>query len=468
VGAIFPPSATATSVACDGVRWSQDASNVTTVTEGTDVVAVGSAGVQQADLAVGTWSVASGGSTALGSTAQPACIAVNNNKVYIVDGTSSVVLDPVNKTATGWNSRTGGTFPAGCQIVVAWRGRAVLARQLTNKQAWYMGALGDWENFDYASAATATKAYTGTLGEIGQPKEPITALIPFRDDYLVFGCANALYVLEGDPGAGGVLLNLTEQVGVLNQQCWAFSDTGILYFLGAGGLYAMQPSTRQYTPVAERRVSEYLEKVDTSAFVVSMTYSATEKGVYIFRTPIGGGVGDHLFIDLPLDGVFKDRYPAVQQPLAVAKLEGGSDPTVGFYLMGSDGYLRYHKAGQLSDDGTAVDSWVEIGPLELGDGWLNCMAHEVQACGVIGSGTLAWQWFVGESPEEVMASSTPAYDSTAAGTSWALGAGWQFPTGLRLTGAAHKIRVMNNTTDESWSLERLEVSYQPLARRRDA
>ena len=121
------------------------------------------------------------------------------------------VVDPDDEDDTEkwyletWDTKPDlGDIPRNCPLIARYRDRLVLAAGINGEHLFYMSRIGDPYDFDYgegqpgsAIAGAPTKA--GTLGE------PIRALAPWRDDYLLFGCTNSLWVMRGDLGFGGQL-----------------------------------------------------------------------------------------------------------------------------------------------------------------------------------------------------------------------------------------------------------------------
>lgn len=447
------------------------------VTENEPIVAVYTAGrVDIADIDADTLSLTTG--SGLGGVL-PSGFTFNG-KFYAVDGTDAVITDPSTLSNASWAnlvvSGGFGSFPTGCRLAALWRGRAVLARTSTQPSNWFMSRVAFPLDFDYlnsnANGGTSTAANFGTNADVGQPGDIITALIPFSDDYLIFGCANSIWMLEGDPSYGGAVQNLTYRSGIVGPRAWAFDDEGNLYFVGQSGLYIIRRGTKDPVNVTGRRLINLLDALPLDQTLVQLGWDAAGGYLNVYLTPTDGAtVGTHCIYDPQSaqgGALWLDRYPVDFGPWSVAEIVGSSDDDRRLLIGGSDGYIRRPSDSAFTDDGTAIDSWVEIGPFQLGGGSVYSMAQEIQAMLGAGSAPVTWYWFTADSPEEVAALD---FGSEVASGTWSNPGstnGFQTPVGLRQTGGAHKIRIRQNTntSTDTWSLEQIRAVIMPTGRRR--
>jgi len=133
---------------------------------------------------------------------------------------------------------TFGSLPAKAYLGCLYRGRVVLSGNPNYPHQWYMSRQADiW---DYAYLANdAQSPVVGNNTDAGEVGDIITALISYKDDYLIFGCASSIWVLRGDPAAGGSLDEVDLTVGVFGANSWCFDGDGNLYFWGTNGIYVM-------------------------------------------------------------------------------------------------------------------------------------------------------------------------------------------------------------------------------------
>lgn len=457
---------------------------VTSVSAGTDIVAFTPAAVQVADFAsLNAWTTCSG----TGPSTANIEYALLNNKMYVVDGFSQFVVDPITKTIQPWTAKLG-TVPAACQLACTYRGRVVIARQNSNTSIWYASRINDPLDYDFGATDLTAKAILGTNATVGQPPDPITCLIPFADDYLLFGCLSQIWVLQGDPGAGGSIQNLSFQTGIIGPRSWCKDDAGNLYFVGTGGLYVMARTTREFKNVGGKRLTTLLDSINATDNLIQMGYDNLRQTVHVFVTPnqtvetSAQTAGLHIVFDPTLDAFWLDKYPITFGPFSVIHTSGPAPEQRRFWIGGNDGYFRKPTDSAYDDDGTAIDSWFLSAAIELGDGQLESIAQEIQATGAVQtgaggaltSGTVDWYWRTGDSCAEVAALAfAPTYNGAASVTYTATGTwfsgtdeGFQTPTGMRATGGAHQLGVRLSSSSTRFSLDSISALIIPTGRKR--
>jgi hypothetical protein len=209
-------------------------------------------------------------------------------KVWAVDGEQSLIIDPFRRTIDDWKEaveeRGAGLFPENCMLAALYRGRAVLARQPDNLSIWYMSRMGNPLDYDIGQIPIATASVAGTANEIGVPADALTALIPVGDDYMLFGCRSSIWAMQGDPSYGGALFPVTRMTGVLGPKSWCFDHHGILYFLGARGLYRMAGIDLPQS-ISDDRLVDTLSRIDVNTRTIHLAYDPHRREVNIFITP---------------------------------------------------------------------------------------------------------------------------------------------------------------------------------------
>ena len=128
----------------------------------------------------------------------------------------------------------------------------------------------------------------------------------------------------------------------------------------------------------------------------------------------------------------------------------GDDPLDRTLLLGSwDGYVRSVSYDSDDDDGTAIDSYVLIGPLQMEE------MIPILLTGLSGvlSNTAANVTFsvhAGDSAEEALAA-TAVYSGI-------LGAGRNRWSRRRVTGHSIYVKLQNSVLDETWAMEAIHVT----------
>lgn len=386
-------------------------------------------------------------------------------KFYAVDGSRSIIVDPTLLTSTSWVA-TAGTLPAGCRIGCLYRGRGVLARQDASDSAWFMSRVFDLLDWDYGSAVSpSTVAVAGTNADVGQPGDTITALIPFSDDYLIFGCSSSIWMLEGDPGYGGALQPVSYQTGVLGPRAWCFDEHGNLYFMGSNGLYRMLRGSRDPELVSGRRLATLLDRVNTSTTLVQCVYDSFKGEVQIFLTPAtGASAGTHVIYSVREDAFWPDQYPTRFGPFSAAQITGSADEDRRFIIGGDDGYIRRPKDTVYSDDGDAPSCRLRFAPLSLAGGEIESLLTEFRAVGQTSSGAVTYYWLSADSAADMAL--VQVGSASASGALFGGAAGYQAPVRLRIRGGAHALVLAQNSASLTFALEKVSAMLAPAGRRR--
>jgi hypothetical protein len=300
---------------------------------------------------------------------------------------------------------TAGTIPLGCMAIARYRGRLVLAGALSNPHQRYMSKVGVFTDFDYASTSPLG-AVTGTLAPAFALGEPITALITTGDECLVFGCPTSLWILRGDPkSAGGHIDNLSEEVGIVSHGAWCRTPENAIVFLSHDGLYMSYggcDDRARPQSLSRERIPTDLLNVNRSTKIVNMAYDTFRRGVRIFIVPTDFSAGSAWFFDWENKAFWPESYPAAMQPTAIhARRDFPSDQSV-VLLGGTDGYVRWNRTNQTTDDGTAIASYLWYGPLGFGRGFTESRVDELHATLANNSGNVDWTLYAGSGPEEAL------------------------------------------------------------------
>lgn len=403
--------------------------------------------------------------------------ATLNRKVYAVDGYNSAIVQPDTTPSPNayeallWSSAvTAGTLPTSCKLICVYRGRIVLANQTATPSVWYMSRVNDPLDWDYGSSVSpSTKAYAGTNAAVGQPADAITALIPWNDDYLIFGGSSSLYRMTGDPGTNGAIDTVSNRTGVLGPRAWCFDDKGNLFFLGAGGLYVIPHGTMEPQLVTGKRLNDVWDAIDTEKILVQLAWDAKNQYVHIFLTPLddslGPVAGTHVVYDVTQDAPWLDQYPAAFGPTSVLEIDGPNPEDRRFLLGGWDGAIRRPDDSATSDDGQAIQTLLRFQPVEMALGSVQVMARQLNAFGSADSGPVTWSLLMGQSPAEISRAAISSARRT--GTFFENGNyGAQDQVGLRERGPCMQLVLQQTSGSTRWGLERISVAIEPFGLRR--
>ncbi len=394
------------------------------------------------------------------------------NKFYCADGLTSTIVDLALRTVAPWTGVSGTDWDR-CRYAAPFRRRMFIAGQADKPSAWYCSRMNDPTDYNFGAPDPTAKAYLGAAPEIGQPGDDITGLIPWRDDYLLFGCRDSFWILRGDPGFGGRMDVLFRGCGLLTQEAHAFDHRGGLYFLAPGGLMYLAQGSSRPVEIARERLGDVLSEVDLTTTRPSMAFDVQRTLLYVYLTPTNGStnvvhvVYDPMSEDVNVDGgVFLDAFGTVgHQPRAVVSVVAENDDDRQVLLGCQDGFVRRFSDTQLTDDGTTIDAWVKMSPLEVGDGSARGMLHELQCTLNAGSGPVAWRLQGASSAVEANAIDIGTA-GLASGTWGSVAAGFQQPVRLRHCAGALQVTLRQQTTGAGFELDRIVGVVSARGRRR--
>ena len=278
------------------------------------------------------------------------------------------VLDAKGKSFTLWTATAGkGTVPAGNPLIARYRDRMVLAGARHNPIVWQMSRQGDPLDWDFAGdAEDVQKAVLGTSAEAGDIAEPITALIAYDDDNLIFGARHSLWLLRGDPLFGGQIDNLSETVGILDGNAWCRVSDGSICFLSRDGLYMMSGVQAGPQSASRERMPEELRDIDSELYHINIEWDVRDRGVHIFITPKDTRVVKCFWFDWTSKSFYPAQYASDHMPITTLAHEGSFSERTAVLMGCKDGYVRRHHDLFDNDDGTAITSKVVYGPFRPG------------------------------------------------------------------------------------------------------
>ena len=376
----------------------------------------------------------------------------SNSQLTLIDQTADADCSDVTYKLE-WTSDYYGIPPLGCPLCCTYRGSLMLAGP---GAIWYKGRVLNPNDWDYGyDPADPSRAVGGTSTTTGGIPDPLLALMPHSDDYLIFGCQRSLWLLTGDPAYGGQITNLSREIGVLGPDAWCNLPDGSMVILSSDGVYKIAAGGASYpTPISRSLLPAELLDVDWVNNTVSMCFDVRDRGIHLFVTPVGGTAGTHYFIDLTTGSFWPVTLPNAMQPAAMVRYSSGSTIPPKVILGCHDGYLRNYSANAITDDGTAFSSVVVYGPFSIGGP--GYVGEILQIFGTLDSNgqDVAWGIFPGDNAQAAVASAVSA--GVASGAPWngtwaAAASHRQFP---RASGAALVVMVSGTY---GWAIEGILV-----------
>lgn len=139
---------------------------------------------------------------------------------------------------------------------------------------------GDYADWDYgADTEDQARAFAIQLSEAGEIGGDVVALVPHKDAFLLAATSNSLWVVSGDPTAGGSMRNVSRGVGMVSARAWCKDHMDRVYFLSSHGLYTVGADGQGLQAVSENSIPVELTGVDNEDTVLA--YNHPDRGVYI-------------------------------------------------------------------------------------------------------------------------------------------------------------------------------------------
>lgn len=208
-----------------------------------------------------------------------------NDYFYFVDGTNyvKVLLTATVGPASVWGSLVGPTGPFRtdpvsspdgdrARLICRWGARLVLAGYSQTPHVWYAcspdqpytgaPAVDGWDPALWSGAITGVSS-----GDYGTIPDPITAIFPFAQSGLMFGCTGSMHFLTTDPlfEESVNLVSLSRTIGIAGQRAWCIGPEKSAYILATDGLYRVDANTfnlNRASRVSAGRLDSFFLRLD--------------------------------------------------------------------------------------------------------------------------------------------------------------------------------------------------------------
>lgn len=419
-------------------------------------------------------------SVATGSAANKAAaiglhkLAAQANAAYLelasalsIDGDISGITFRVTRGAKVYDSDTGamtrweptaGNIPLGCPVLEVFSDRAAFGGDPEHTGIYYMSRSGDFDDFNYGASVTdRTRAFSDltTTSDGGQLSIPISAIAAITEDYCLFSAESELYLLRGDPTLGGIMGNISSQIGIGSRTAWCRIPDGSAVFLSRDGLYRFHPSQPFPESLSRDKVPlDLIDVVQNTSLTVTLEYDVRFQGVHIYITPLTSGFTKHYWFDWAAQGFWLVPLAETDhEPFAITY-----DAKANHVLLGCrDGYIRHYDAAASTDDGTAINSHVLYGPFSLGGNVREGAISDLYVVLDDASGDAVVEVFVGDDAES-------AYKA-AAFTSRTISAGYSNRLPIRARGAVAFVKI-SDSSGSQWAIDSLTLVTQRNGRHR--
>lgn len=375
-----------------------------------------------------------------------------------------------NWTPYGALTSVFGEMPNKAYLGCLYRGRPVLAGNPELPNQWYMAKVANpwmwlYNPNDPLSAIIGQNADAGQVGDI------IRAVVPYGDDFLVFGGANSIHILNGDPASGGSIDRVCDVTGIYSQYSWCKDAFDNLYFWGQNGLYIMEVGRGKPQNISQTALPNWVTDwaLEPKLHRVLLGYDPQENGILIIKTTLANGSSVGYFYDLTLHAFWPETYP-----IGIYSMQNynSNEPAFRKLILGcSDGYMRCFDKSTKGDELTsgaitAINSYValpieQVNPNPNVDGKLLSLVVET-AGGITGSSfadtdaTTMSLYRGGEAEtvlESIVANSIACLTVTLSGPIKAT-------LNTKIRGPFIGIKFSNNTSGQSWAINRIYGNFK--------
>ncbi len=381
----------------------------------------------------------------------------------------------------GWTVYPGGSsgaMPNKAYLGCLYRGRCVISGDPEHPYQWYMARQANPWDFAYGAvdARTPIKGGSSDAGEIG---DIVTALIPYKDDFLIFGCSTSIWFLTGDPAEGGSLNELDLTTGIYGANSWCWDGEGSFYFWGTNGVYKTTIPGKPIC-ISEVRLPDLVgtKAANPSTHRITMAYARKRTGILVCITKLSDGTNSNYWLDLRTGGFFPESYPEECSCYSAFYYDAVNTAYRDLLIGSNDGYIRKFDRGTKDDDIDAavnekIDSYIKWGPIPMSnDPFLTGKLTQLNVISAGGakdgsqsdSNDLAYKVFIADCAEEIIEKLNADSNPSISGTITAPGRrkGSTIRQGVR--GVYMGIKIGNSALNQTWALEQLLFNIKDSGR----
>ena len=322
----------------------------------------------------------------------------------------------------------------------------------------YMSELANPFNFAYgsddvSSASALTGGFAGNIGDV------VTAVVPYKDDYMIIGCSQTMWLMRGDPGAGGSIDQISFTAGLFDKTSFAWDSQDNLYFLDSNGIYQIPAGFGAVRKLTQETLPDFVSDFALAPDVhrVTIVYDRKKHGILICKTDLDNGQNQNYWLDLRTGGFFPEEYPT-DCSVYSAIYYTADNPAYRELLLGCrDGFIRVFDPRLYKDQTSSTEEPIESSML-IGPGQIapeNAQGLLTQLLFVLSeeSNPLGYELYTGKTAQDVISS---AQDQEAtANSSGTITAGISSTLRPRCKGAYLLMKLSNQTADRSWAFEKV-------------
>ena len=220
----------------------------------------------------------------------------------------------------------------------------------------------------------------------------------------------------------------------------------------------MIPGQKPQT-LSQTSISESLFNIDVDSTSIRLAWNHREMGVHVFLTPLDLSLATkHYFYDLRTESWWRDSFSSPNHnPTAVAEVDGFASDDRSLLLGVQDGGILKWDASATGDNGTAIDSYVLVGPIKGGTPLSSVRLEELEGTLASGSGSnISYSVQKGSSSELAATASSSLFDGTITGSTRMVD---------RRKAVGKEIYLKIRSVSDSWAMESFSciLSDLPIA-----
>lgn len=361
-----------------------------------------------------------------------------------------------------WTVSSGSLPDGGSNIGCLCFGRIFL-NSMSNPHQWSCSRIFDALDWDTSQTdvGAATISQNAKAGEVG---DVIVAMIPYKDSYLTWGCANEIWILRADPLQGGVNTCISKSTGIFSPTSYCWDDKNNLFFLGSDGIYMLSSEAIINAQPPENITKARIPRLVTALGLnrrtdrVAMAYDKQRYGIQVSVTQQDGQWAVCFWVDLRTGGLFPDTFPSGQIQASLFYYNSYNAAERCLLLGGYDGYIRRYSDSVKYDEGNnAINSFVAIGPFvtDRGNTRKKVSVKEISLTLSENSNGVTVDIY-GENSADLIVNRVKE-QQPAKITKILTGENLQNTITDKVTAIATAIKISNSNFDESWAIQETNI-----------
>jgi hypothetical protein len=393
----------------------------------------------------------------------------SNKKTYWIDADGKKITWKTTAISTAPNvydwdvypdtvegRKENGQMPEFASMIELYQGQVVLAD--SNSNIFYMSEPTNPFRFAYFEQDSGFAASVGYTGKLGQN---ISAVVPYRNDYLILAGKTQMWMFRGNPATGAMIDSLSNSIGIFNHYCWTFDGSGNLVIVNADGIYMLgvEVGLQNLTATVSPRFSNLFTTSDDR--YLSAAFDKAENGILISSTAKSTDSTDNqsLFFSLDTGGFFEIKPATAIGGITSAIFDERR------LLMGcKDGTIKYLDSDVKNDYSYQgvfpINSIVQFGVFRLTQHETLTALLETVEIYCNKESDLVLKIYTGITADAVI----ERIENDNANYTRNIKQARSRTFRPRLRGSYFSIAIENNLPDSTWAIERLAITGKPFGK----